>query len=149
MGDVCDQTSAKELAGILRAEPRFAPLIDLLEEGKPLSVRQIASRLRLSRGAAAQLFQEARELLAAKGGLELPALQVPPLSRPKRPPKKARPRVHKATPIARNLPAVPSADSSNWQTLARDTLAAVQAALTLIPAWKLRISRCMNALRAS
>jgi chromosome segregation and condensation protein ScpB len=89
MGDICDQTAAAELAGILR-QGGYVALVDVLGEGTPLSVRQIAERLKISRNAAEKMISDARKLLAEKGGIELPIARPPARVKKKKPVKRAK-----------------------------------------------------------
>lgn len=77
MGDVGDQTAAKEMIGILR-DRGFSELVNLLEAGTPLTPWRISKDLKISRAAAAKMIQEARDVATREGGTDLPALSDNP-----------------------------------------------------------------------
>lgn len=158
--DVADQIGAIEAITILR-ENGHGDVVSLLEEGKPLTPKQMAIRLRISEAEAARKLQDARDLLTAKR-IHLPAAAVEAKPKPRPKPKKKKkpapparshkPAMMKAT-IKETIPAPAqkqsSAGSLAWLSDLRETIAALQAGAIALMKWAPRIKRAVAALQTS
>lgn len=86
--DPAQQTSAVQCLEILRTAG-FAAIVNLMEEGIPLSERQISNRLKIPRGQAKKMLTDARELLIQQG-IVLPEPERPVMPKKKKPKIKLR-----------------------------------------------------------